>query len=71
LRDIDTFRRCLSERQINIPCDTTAHRRQQFTASTADQRRAIWVTYLRVGPRLDPSRDDPRFADLLKWMENR
>jgi serine/threonine protein kinase/Flp pilus assembly protein TadD len=35
------------------------------------QQRGIWMTYLRVEPRLDPLRDDPRFQDLLRRVEGR
>ena len=35
------------------------------------EQREIWMTYLRVEPRLDPIRDDPRFQDLLKRVETR
>jgi tetratricopeptide (TPR) repeat protein len=35
------------------------------------QRREIWMTYLRVDPRLDPLRDDPRFSELLKRVESK
>jgi eukaryotic-like serine/threonine-protein kinase len=35
------------------------------------QRREIWMAYLRADPRLDPLRDDPRFADLLKRVESK
>lgn len=33
------------------------------------ERRAIWVTYLRADPRLDPLRDDPRFTDLMRRVD--
>jgi tetratricopeptide (TPR) repeat protein len=35
------------------------------------QQRGIWMAYLRVEPRLDPLRDDPRFQDLLRRVEGR
>ena len=35
------------------------------------RQRAIWLTYLRVEPRLDPLRDDPRFQDLLRRVEGK
>jgi tetratricopeptide (TPR) repeat protein len=35
------------------------------------EQREIWMTYLRVEPRLDPLRNDPRFHDLLKRVEGR
>jgi len=35
------------------------------------EQREVWMTYLRVEPRLDPIRDDPRFQQLLKRVENR
>jgi serine/threonine protein kinase len=35
------------------------------------QQRGIWMTYLRVEPRLEPLRDDPRFQDLLRRVEGR
>jgi serine/threonine protein kinase/Tfp pilus assembly protein PilF len=35
------------------------------------EQRGIWMAYLRVEPRLDPLRDDPRFQDLLKRVEGR
>lgn len=34
------------------------------------QEREVWMTYLRVEPRLDPLRDDPRFQDLLRRVES-
>jgi len=36
---------------------------------TVFQRREIWLTYLRVDPRLDPLRNDPRFIELLTRVE--
>ena len=33
------------------------------------QQREVWMTYLRVEPRLDPLRNDPRFKDLLRRVE--
>ena len=33
------------------------------------QRREIWMAYLRVEPRFDPLRDDPRFHELLRRVE--
>ena len=33
------------------------------------QRREIWMAYLRVEPRFDPLRDDPRFTELLRRVE--
>ena len=33
------------------------------------QQREIWMTYLRVDPRLDPLRNDPRFTELLGRVE--
>ncbi|HEU4433983.1 MAG TPA: serine/threonine-protein kinase [Pyrinomonadaceae bacterium] len=35
------------------------------------EQHEVWMTYLRVEPRLDPIRDDPRFQDLLKRVESR
>jgi len=35
------------------------------------EQREIWMTYLRVEPRLDPIRDDPRFQDLLQRVEGK
>jgi serine/threonine protein kinase/Tfp pilus assembly protein PilF len=35
------------------------------------EQREVWMTYLRVEPRLDPIRDDPRFQDLLKRVEGK
>lgn len=33
------------------------------------KRRAVWATYLRADPRLDPLRDDPHFSDLVKRVD--
>ncbi|HEY0461379.1 MAG TPA: protein kinase [Pyrinomonadaceae bacterium] len=33
------------------------------------QRREFWIIYLRVDPRLDPLRDDPRFEELVRRVE--
>ncbi len=30
--------------------------------------RSVWMTFVRVDPKFDPLRDDPRFKDLLKRM---
>ena len=35
------------------------------------EQREVWMTYLRVEPRLDPIRDDPRFQDLLRRVEGK
>jgi tetratricopeptide (TPR) repeat protein len=35
------------------------------------QRREMWMAYLKVDPRLDPLRDDPRFDELVKRVELR
>lgn len=37
----------------------------------AFERRVVWVTYIRVEPRLDPLRDDPRLSDLVRRVEAR
>ena len=34
-------------------------------------RREFWMAHLRVEPRLDPLRGDPRFEDLVKRIESR
>lgn len=33
------------------------------------QRREIWMAYLKVDPRLDPLRDEPRFDELVRRVE--
>jgi tetratricopeptide (TPR) repeat protein len=35
------------------------------------RRREIWMTYLRVEPRLDSLRNDSRFSDLLRRVESK
>jgi hypothetical protein len=35
------------------------------------QGREIWNTYLRVEPRLDPLRDDPRFDEQIRRVESK
>jgi hypothetical protein len=35
------------------------------------QGREIWNSYLRVEPRLDPLRDDPRFHELVRRVESK
>jgi transposase InsO family protein len=35
------------------------------------QGREIWNTYLRVEPRLDQLRDDPRFHELVRRVESK
>lgn len=35
------------------------------------QGREIWNAYLRVEPRLDPLRDDPRFQELVRRVESK
>jgi tetratricopeptide (TPR) repeat protein len=35
------------------------------------ERREVWVIYLRVDPRLDPLRDDPRFEEMVRRVESK
>jgi hypothetical protein len=34
----------------------------------AHEERSSWIGYLKVEPRLDPLRSDPRFAELLSTV---
>jgi tetratricopeptide (TPR) repeat protein/predicted Ser/Thr protein kinase len=58
-----TFDRALYHAQLGNRDEAFKYLRKVY------EQREIWMTYLRVEPRLDPLRNDPRFQDLLKRVE--
>jgi serine/threonine-protein kinase len=60
-----TFDRALYNAQLGNKDEAFRYMEQSY------QRREIWMTYLRVDPRLDSLRNDPRFADLLRRVESK
>ena len=56
---------------VALHVDLGEHDKAFAYLETRYQRREIWMTYLRVDPRLDPLKHDPRFEELLGRVEAR
>jgi tetratricopeptide (TPR) repeat protein len=63
--DGTTFDRALYNAQIGNKDEAFKYLEKVY------EQREIWMTYLRVEPRLDPIRDDPRFQNLLQRVEGK